>query len=147
MSRYQLAQVNVGIIKGPMDSPVMADFAANLDRINALADGFHRLARKDNTFPLLLRYKVQTERLYRRAVEEFERLKKLRPELPNEPILEVQPEENEPVSAPTDEPISTPQPNPEPPVNPTAPEDRAGKIPTRPAPPGHEEGCPNNNSL
>jgi hypothetical protein len=40
MSRYQLAQVNVGIIKGPMDSPVMADFAANLDRINALADGF-----------------------------------------------------------------------------------------------------------
>jgi hypothetical protein len=40
MSRYQIAQVNVGIIKGPMDSPVMADFAANLDRINALADGF-----------------------------------------------------------------------------------------------------------
>ncbi len=28
--------------------------------------------------------------------------------LPNEPILEVQPEENEPVSAPTDEPISNP---------------------------------------
>ena len=27
-----------GIIKGPMDSPVMADFAANLDRINALAE-------------------------------------------------------------------------------------------------------------
>jgi Domain of unknown function (DUF3291) len=40
MSCYQLAQVNVGIIKGPMDSPVMADFAANLDRINGLADGF-----------------------------------------------------------------------------------------------------------
>jgi len=40
MSRYQLAQVNVGIIKGPMDSPVMAEFAANLNRINALADGF-----------------------------------------------------------------------------------------------------------
>ncbi len=40
MSRYQLAQVNVGVIKGPMDSAVMADFAANLDRINALADSF-----------------------------------------------------------------------------------------------------------
>jgi hypothetical protein len=38
MSRYQLAQVNVGIIRGPMDSPVMADFAASLDRINAVAD-------------------------------------------------------------------------------------------------------------
>jgi hypothetical protein len=35
MSRYQLAQVNVGVIRGPMDSPIMADFAANLDRINA----------------------------------------------------------------------------------------------------------------
>ena len=43
MSVYELAQLNIGIIKGPMDSAVMADFAANLDRINALAersDGF-----------------------------------------------------------------------------------------------------------
>jgi len=38
MSAYELAQLNIGIIKGAMDSPVMADFAANLDRINALAD-------------------------------------------------------------------------------------------------------------
>ena len=34
MSAYELAQLNIGIIKGPMDSPVMADFAANLQRIN-----------------------------------------------------------------------------------------------------------------
>ncbi len=38
MSRFELAQLNVGVIKGPMDSPVMAEFSANLDRINALAD-------------------------------------------------------------------------------------------------------------
>jgi Domain of unknown function (DUF3291) len=38
MSAYEIAQLNVGIIKGPMDSPVMAEFAANLERINALAD-------------------------------------------------------------------------------------------------------------
>jgi hypothetical protein len=38
MSAYQLAQLNVGIIRGPMDSPVMAEFAASLGRINALAD-------------------------------------------------------------------------------------------------------------
>ena len=38
MSAYQLAQLNVGIIKGPMDSPVMAEFAANLARINAVAE-------------------------------------------------------------------------------------------------------------
>src|SRR5580698_5788322 len=39
MSQFELAQLNVGIIRGPMDSPIMAEFAANLDRINALADG------------------------------------------------------------------------------------------------------------
>jgi hypothetical protein len=38
MSAYELAQLNIGIIRGPMDSPVMAEFAANLGRINALAD-------------------------------------------------------------------------------------------------------------
>jgi hypothetical protein len=38
MSAYELAQLNIGIVRGPMDSPVMADFAANLARINALAE-------------------------------------------------------------------------------------------------------------
>jgi hypothetical protein len=38
MSAYELAQLNIGIIRGPMDSPVMAEFAANLERINALAE-------------------------------------------------------------------------------------------------------------
>ena len=38
MSGYELAQLNIGIIKGPLDSPVMAEFAASLDRINALAE-------------------------------------------------------------------------------------------------------------
>ena len=38
MSAYELAQLNIGIIKGPMDSPLMTDFAANLERINALAE-------------------------------------------------------------------------------------------------------------
>ena len=38
MSAYELAQFNIGIIRGPIDGPVMADFVANLDRINALAE-------------------------------------------------------------------------------------------------------------
>jgi Domain of unknown function (DUF3291) len=38
MSAYELAQLNIGIIKAPMDSPLMADFANNLERINAVAD-------------------------------------------------------------------------------------------------------------
>jgi Domain of unknown function (DUF3291) len=38
MSRYQLAQLNIGIATAPLDSDVMADFMNNLDRINALAE-------------------------------------------------------------------------------------------------------------
>ena len=38
MSTYELAQLNIGIVRGPMDSPIMAEFSANLDRINALAE-------------------------------------------------------------------------------------------------------------
>jgi uncharacterized protein DUF3291 len=38
MSDYTLAQLNIGVIRGPMDSPVMAQFAASLEGINALAD-------------------------------------------------------------------------------------------------------------
>jgi hypothetical protein len=38
MSGYELAQFNIARMKAPLDSPVMADFVANLDRINALAD-------------------------------------------------------------------------------------------------------------
>jgi hypothetical protein len=38
MSAYELAQLNMGVAKAPIDSPIMADFVANLDRINALAE-------------------------------------------------------------------------------------------------------------
>ena len=38
MSRYQLAQLNIATLKAPLDDPIMAEFVANLDRINTLAD-------------------------------------------------------------------------------------------------------------
>ena len=38
ISAYELAQLNIAIMREPLDSPSMADFGANLDRINALAD-------------------------------------------------------------------------------------------------------------
>jgi hypothetical protein len=38
MSTRQLAQLNIAVMKEPLESPRMADFVANLDRINALAD-------------------------------------------------------------------------------------------------------------
>ena len=38
MSRYHLAQINIGRVKAPTDDPIMAGFMNRLDEINALAD-------------------------------------------------------------------------------------------------------------
>jgi len=35
---FDLAQVNIGVLRAPRDSPLIADFVANLEPINALAD-------------------------------------------------------------------------------------------------------------
>src|SRR5207247_2447302 len=76
------------------------------------------------SWSLFLRYQVQTERHYRRAVEEFERLKALRatasgtglpacpssPEIPNGPIWEAQREQNEPPYLSGNEPVARSEP-------------------------------------
>ncbi|MGB5739517.1 MAG: DUF3291 domain-containing protein [Woeseia sp.] len=36
---YHLAQLNIAKMRAPLDSRIMADFVADLDRINALAEG------------------------------------------------------------------------------------------------------------
>jgi len=38
MKRWELAQLNIATLIAPIDSPTLADFVAELDRINALAD-------------------------------------------------------------------------------------------------------------
>ena len=38
MTSYQIAQVNIGRIKAPLDDPSMVGFMSRLDEINALAD-------------------------------------------------------------------------------------------------------------
>jgi hypothetical protein len=38
MSDYELAELNIGMMKESLESPLMADFVANLERINALAE-------------------------------------------------------------------------------------------------------------
>src|ERR1017187_9258458 len=90
------------------------------DRNYLFAEGFHRPNKYSNSFTLFLRYQTQTERLYRRAIEEFNRLKALRHELPNEPVMDTQPEVNETVNPP--------EPNPPNPGNPSP----AGNIPGQP---------------
>jgi len=89
------------------DLPPISETTRAQNRNYALGDGFERMAKQSNAISLLLRYKAQTERLYRRAVEEFDRLKALRAELRNEAISELQPEEDEPPCPPPDEPVSS----------------------------------------
>lgn len=38
MAQHELAQLNIGTMLAPIDSPVMKEFVDNLDRINALAE-------------------------------------------------------------------------------------------------------------
>jgi hypothetical protein len=70
----------------------------------ALSVGFHMNTEQPHTWELFLRYQTQTERQYRRAIEDFERLRAMRPEpeeseefkeIPNEPNSP-QPESPEP---------------------------------------------------
>src|ERR1017187_7605133 len=75
----------------------------------AIAESFHRLTQRPHTWALFLRYQAQSERNYRRAIQEFERLRALRPELESEEIAEIP---NEPNSPPQPEP-NQPDPVPE----------------------------------
>lgn len=38
MSQFHLAQINIGRFRAPVGDPMIAEFVANLDRINAIAD-------------------------------------------------------------------------------------------------------------
>jgi hypothetical protein len=93
----------------------------NQIRIFALANGLNRMMRVPNAFALLLRYQTLSERPYRRAVEEFDRLKRLRHELPNEPIDDLQAEQMKPDPPLPNEPIEDLEPEEEdagvPPLN------------------------------
>ena len=88
-----------------------------------LACGFRTvLSRQPLTFTFMLRYQAQAERLYRRAVEDFDRLKKLRTEFDTEPMLDPQavqpdpvpPPETNPPEPPSEPPAAAPEPAPQP---------------------------------
>jgi hypothetical protein len=97
-----------------IDPQMMADIEITAGQRHSFgfAAGFHRLTRRSDAFSLLLRYQAQAERQYRRAREEFNSLKALRPELPNdlphdlpidlpnEPIPATNPLETQPLSKP-----------------------------------------------
>ena len=51
----------------------------------AFAEGFQRMVSRSDVWTVFLRYQAQAERNYRRAVEEFERVRKLRGQLCGQP--------------------------------------------------------------
>ena len=101
------------------------------NRNYALAEGFRRVVRESNVFSLMLRYQAHAERLYRRAVEDFERLEALRAEFPNEPIAPAETDEKQDLATPDDLNADSCTYNP---VNPALPEPKS-KAPARSAAP------------
>jgi len=108
----------------PPNSQVVVDNETRTQERNFnLGDGFHRLICQSNSFALLLRYQAQAERQYRRAIEEFDRLKALRGELrneanfaedkTNESTCETNPIRPENPAPAPDPPASVPERNPE----------------------------------
>ena len=84
-----------------------------------LAEGFRRSVGKSNVIHLSMRYSAQSERLYRRAIADFDRIKALSPEIdgsepPSEPLVDQtnpnppQPAEPEPLTPYDPAPEATP---------------------------------------
>jgi len=76
------------------------DITRHQNRNFCLAEGFRRIARESDLMNLALRYRIQAERDYRRALEEFERLERRRPKLPNEPDVLTDPDGKPEILAP-----------------------------------------------
>src|SRR5579883_2445321 len=88
----------------PMDPDMVGDgdieITRQQNRNYCIAEGFRRIAKESNCIGLMLCYRAQAEREYRRAVEDFDRLKALRHEMPNEPNVgldEPEPEDVVPI--------------------------------------------------
>ncbi len=84
------------------------------NRNYALAEGFLRMVKHANTWTVFLRYQAQAERIYRRAVDDLERLIRLRDKLPNEPNSGPQPEAEPTTCAPPEPNPIRPEPGPPP---------------------------------
>lgn len=127
-----------------------ADAKREQTRNFALADGFDRMSRRSNSWSLYLRYQSQAERLYRRAIEAYDDVRKRREAVsPNEanfePQLEESAEHNEPDGEPNLPPAEAnpaePAPAAWPPPVPDSPEDPPD-APKPPLPPDKMEGFP-----
>jgi hypothetical protein len=101
-----------------------------------LAFGFRRIIQvHPQVFPYFFRYQAQAERLYRRAVDDFERLEKRREKWETEPMIDPQAEQLKPLIAPEPNP-------PESPVDPPAAAPAESPLPVTPSPAPAAPYCP-----
>ena len=135
-----------------MDPDMIGDIEVTRqqNRNFCIAEGFRRIAKESDLMNLALRYRIQAERDYRRALEEFQRLERLRPKLPNEPNLSTDPDDKGdivpawelnpwiPKTPPEPEPVSNSAPVKQPAVPPAAaPAPKALVVTTPPPPSGN----------
>lgn len=75
MARWQLAQRNIAVMREPLDSPAMADFIANPDRINATAEGAEGFVWRDAAALMSFVYRSAHSPIMRRRREWFDSMR------------------------------------------------------------------------
>jgi len=116
------------------------EVTAQQNRNYLVVEGFRRINKGTSDLTLFLRFQAQTERFYRRAIEEFERIRALRDVLPNDTLVDPAPPLpemdytafNSPVE---DEPFAEPAPEPAEPAEPEPVDPPAPPRPSRRKPP------------
>jgi hypothetical protein len=140
------AQLEAGLFSAAMNEPIATGESDDQNPSLLLALGFERQCLTSGGWKLFLRYQTQTERLYRRAIEGFERLKELRGELPNEPIGALQPQQikaDESASPPLERGVHQPLEAAISPITPFCPpEGRIHRPRTGPGAPDQADDCP-----
>ena len=74
----------------PMSADLLGDGDIEVTRAQnrnyAAGEGVRQMSSESDIWALLIRYQVNADRQYRRAIEDYERVKRLRPEMPNQPV-------------------------------------------------------------
>jgi hypothetical protein len=107
LSMLRLSAMEAGLFSNYLDEAMNSPEQPVPSDGQWAANGFRRVAQQSNVVALFLRYQAQAERLYRRAIDDFTRLRKHFPE-PVPELIEETP--NEPIPGP--QPVETKTPPP-----------------------------------
>jgi len=86
----------------PMSADLIGDGDIEITRAQnrnyAAGEGVRQMSAESDVWALLIRYQVNADRQYRRAIEDYDRVKRLRPEMPNQPV-DSQPKNNDGIAS------------------------------------------------